>query len=58
VDNRVLVFADALDVAAEGAVWYRRISGGTSRGSTPSKSTYTGIYARWLDFTAASHGWT
>jgi hypothetical protein len=53
VDNRVLVFAEALDVAAEGAVWYaRRIGGGTFEAvHVPSKSTDTGIYARWFDFT-------
>jgi hypothetical protein len=53
VENRVLVFADALDVAAEGAVWYaRRLGGGAfSAVHIPGKSTDTGIYARWFDFT-------
>jgi hypothetical protein len=53
VENRVLVFAEALDVAAEGAVWYaRRIGGGTFNAvHVPGKSTDTGIHARWFDFT-------
>jgi hypothetical protein len=53
VENRVLIFAEALDVAAEGAVWYaRRIGGGTFEAvHVPSKSTDTGIHARWFDFT-------
>jgi len=53
VENRVLIFAEALDVAAEGAVWYgRRIGGGTFVAvHVPSKSTDTGIHARWFDFT-------
>jgi hypothetical protein len=53
VENRVLIFAEALDVAAEGAVWYaRRIGGGTFAAvHVPSKSTDTGIHARWFDFT-------
>jgi hypothetical protein len=53
VENRVLIFAEALDVAAEGAVWYaRRIGGGTFEAvHVPSKSTDTGIHARWFDYT-------
>ena len=53
MQNRVLVYADALDVAAEGAVWYcRRIGGGTFEAvHVPSKSTDTGIHARWFDYT-------
>ena len=53
MQNRVLIFAEALDVAAEGAVWYaRRIGGGTFEAvHVPSKSTDTGIHARWFDFT-------
>jgi len=53
VENRVLVFAEALDVAAEGAVWYaRRIGGGTFEAvHVPGKSTDSGIHARWFDFT-------
>jgi hypothetical protein len=53
VENRVLVFAEALDVAAEGAVWYaRRIGGGTFEAvHVPGKSTDTGIHARWFDYT-------
>ena len=49
----MLIFAEALDVAAEGAVWYaRRIGGGTFEAvHVPSKSTDTGIHARWFDFT-------
>jgi hypothetical protein len=53
VENRVLIFAEALDVAAEGAVWYaRRIDGGAFEAvHVPSKTTDTGIHARWFDFT-------
>jgi hypothetical protein len=54
VENRVLVFAEALDVAAEGAVWYaRRISGGGGFTAVhvPGKATDTGIHARWFDYT-------
>jgi len=53
VENRVLVFAEALDVAAEGAVWYaRKIGGGTfAPVHVPGKSTDSGIHARWFDFT-------
>jgi len=49
----VLVFAEALDVAAEGAVWYaRRIGAGTFEAvHVPGKTTDSGIYARWFDFT-------
>jgi hypothetical protein len=53
VRNRVLIFAEALDVAAEGAVWYaRRIGDGTFEAvHVPGKATDTGIYARWFEFT-------
>jgi hypothetical protein len=49
----VLIFAEALDVAAEGAVWYaRRIGDGAFEAvHVPGKATDTGIYARWFDFT-------
>ncbi len=49
--NRVLVYVEAVDVAAEGAVWYaRRIGGGTfSAIHVPGKHTDTGIAARWFD---------
>jgi len=49
----VLVFAEALDVAAEGAVWYaRRIGEGEfSAVHVPGKATDSGIYARWFEFT-------
>jgi len=49
----VLIFAEALDVAAEGAVWYaRHIGGGTFEAvHVPGKSTDTGIHARWFDYT-------
>jgi hypothetical protein len=51
--NRVLVYAEAVDVAAEGAVWYaRRIGGGSfSALHVPGKNTDTGINARWFDLT-------
>src|SRR5439155_8725620 len=53
VRNRVLIYAEAVDVAAEGAVWYaRRISGGSFRAlHVPGKNTDTGIHARWFDLT-------
>lgn len=51
--HRVLVYAEALDVAAEGAVWYaRRVGGGTFEAlHVAGKNTDTGIHARWFDFT-------
>lgn len=51
--NRVLIFAEALDVAAEGAVWYaRRIGGGTFAAvHVPGRASDSGIYARWFDYT-------
>jgi hypothetical protein len=51
--NRVLVYAEAVDVAAEGAAWYaRRIGGGTFAAlHVPGKGTDTGIHARWFDLT-------
>jgi hypothetical protein len=53
VRNRVLIFAEALDVAAEGAVWYaRRIGDGSFDAvHVPGKATDSGIYARWFEFT-------
>jgi hypothetical protein len=53
VQNRVLVYVDALDVAAEGAVWYaRRVGGGRFEALHVSgKNTDTGIHARWFEFT-------
>ncbi|HEU5362492.1 MAG TPA: hypothetical protein VFU56_04075 [Gaiellaceae bacterium] len=51
--NRVLVYAEALDVAAEGAVWYaRRVGGGHFEAlHVAGKGTDTGIHARWFDYT-------
>jgi hypothetical protein len=51
--NRVVIYAEAVDVAAEGAVWYaRRISGGSFTAlHVPGKNTDTGIHARWFDLT-------
>jgi hypothetical protein len=51
--NRVLVYAEALDVAAEGAVWYaRRVGGGRFDAlHVAGKGTDTGIHARWFDYT-------
>ena len=51
--NPVLVYAEAVDVAAEGAVWYaRRIAGGPFTAlHVPGKSTDSGIHARWFDLT-------
>jgi hypothetical protein len=51
--NKVLVYAEALDVAAEGAVWYaRRIGGGEFAAlHVQGKNTDTGIHARWFEFT-------
>jgi hypothetical protein len=53
MQHRVLVYADALDVAAEGAVWYaRRVGGGTFDAlHVAGKSTDSGIHARWFDYT-------
>ena len=53
MQNRVLIYAEALDVAAEGAVWYaRRIgNGGFDALHVPDKGSDTGIYARWFDYT-------
>jgi hypothetical protein len=53
VQHRVLVYADALDVAAEGAVWYaRRVGGGTFDAlHVAGKNTDSGIHARWFEFT-------
>jgi hypothetical protein len=53
VQNRVLVYAEALDVAAEGAVWYaRRVGGGRFDAlHVAGKKTDSGIYARWFEYT-------
>jgi hypothetical protein len=53
VRNRVLVYADALDVAAEGAVWYaRRVGGGSFTAlHVATRKSDTGIHARWFEFT-------
>jgi len=53
VQNRVLVYADALDVAAEGAVWYARKVGGGAFAAlhVAGKNTDSGMYARWFEFT-------
>jgi hypothetical protein len=53
VRNRVLVYAEAVDVAAEGAVWYaRKIAGSSFKAlHVPGKNTDTGINARWFDLT-------
>ncbi len=50
--NRVLIYAEAVDLAAEGAVWYaRQISDGPFRAvHVPGPATDTGIYARWFAF--------
>jgi hypothetical protein len=49
----VLVYAEALDVAAEGAVWYARLVGGGAFEAlhVAGKKTDTGIHARWFDYT-------
>ena len=49
----MLVYADALDVAAEGAVWYaRRVGGGTFDAlHVAGRNTDRGIHARWFEFT-------
>jgi hypothetical protein len=54
--NRVLVYAEALDVAAEGAVWYaRRVGGGRFEAlHVAGKGTDTGIHARWFDYTGGN----
>ena len=53
MQNRVLVYAEALDVAAEGAVWYARLVGGGTFAAlhVAGKKTDTGIHARWFEFT-------
>ncbi len=53
VSNRVLIYAEALDVAAEGAVWYaRRIGSGEFAAlHVAGPNTDSGIRARWFDFT-------
>jgi len=56
VQNRVLVYVEAVDVAAEGAVWYaRRIGDGSfSALHVAGARTDTGISARWFDLTGGS----
>ncbi len=51
--NRVLIYAEALDVAAEGAVWYaKRIGNGEFAAlHVAGPNTDSGIHARWFDFT-------
>jgi hypothetical protein len=51
--NRVLIYAEALDVAAEGAVWYARQIGGGAFDAlhVPGPRSDTGIHARWFDYT-------
>jgi hypothetical protein len=53
VRNRVLVYVEALDVAAEGAVWYaRRVGKGRFDAlHVAGRGTDRGIHARWFDFT-------
>ena len=53
MQHRVLVYADALDVAAEGAVWYARKVGGGRFDAlhVAGKNTDSGIHARWFEFT-------
>ena len=53
MQTRVLVYVEAVDVAAEGAVWYaRRIGGGSfSALHVPGTRTDSGISARWFDLT-------
>ena len=53
MQNRVLVYAEALDVAAEGAVWYARLVGGGTFEAlhVAGKNTDSGIHARWFEYT-------
>lgn len=53
MQNRVLIYAEALDVAAEGAVWYSRLigSGRFDALHVPAKRSDSGIHARWFDYT-------
>jgi hypothetical protein len=53
VRNCVLVYAEALDVAAEGALWYARLVGGGTFEAihVAGRNTDTGIHARWFDYT-------
>jgi hypothetical protein len=53
MQNRVLIYTEALDVAAERAVWYaRRIGGGTFAAvHVPVRGSDSGIHARWFDYT-------
>ena len=56
MQHRVLVYAEALDVAAEGAVWYaRRVGGGDFHAlHVAGKNTDSGIHARWFEFTGGA----
>ena len=49
--NEVLILADAVDVAAEGALWYaRRVADGGVRAlHVPGRHTDSGVYPRWFD---------
>lgn len=53
MQSRVLIYAEALDVAAEGAVWYARLIGGGAFEAlhVPVRGSDTGIHARWFDYT-------
>ncbi len=53
MQNRVLVYVEAVDVAAEGAVWYASLVAGGAYSAlhVPGKNTDTGIRARWFDLT-------
>jgi hypothetical protein len=53
MQNRVLIYTEALDVAAEGAVWYARLIGGGRFDAlhVPVPGSDTGIHARWFDYT-------
>jgi amino acid transporter len=50
--NRVLLYVEAIDVAAEGALWYAsQIADGDLRAvHVPGAHTDSGIRARWFDF--------
>jgi len=49
--NEVLILTEAVDVAAEGALWYaRRVTSGRVRAlHVPGRRTDTGVRARWFD---------
>ena len=55
--NEALLWADSIDVATEGALWYARqiMHGGEMRAlHAPGSHTDTGIRARWWDFAGDS----